>query len=73
MQHLAGRPTVRRVIGRFAREVDELLISANRNLGAYATFGHRSCEVAFDEPEVGFANLDNPDDLTRAEASLSRR
>ena len=36
-----GRPMVAHVIERFAPQVDELLINANRNLEVYAAFGFR--------------------------------
>ena len=35
-----GRPMVAHVIERFAPQVDELLVNANRNAGEYARFGH---------------------------------
>lgn len=35
-----GRTMVEHVIERFAPQVDELLVNANRNPGAYARFGH---------------------------------
>lgn len=38
---LQGRPMVAHVIERFAPQVDELLINANRNLDDYARFGYR--------------------------------
>lgn len=38
---LGSRPMVQRVIERFAPQVDELLIVANRNADRYAGFGHR--------------------------------
>ena len=36
-----GRPMVAHVIERLAPQVGELLVNANRNLEAYAAFGHR--------------------------------
>ena len=36
-----GKPMVAHVIERLAPQVDELLVNANRNLEAYAAFGHR--------------------------------
>ena len=36
-----GRPMVAHVIERLAPQVDEILVNANRNTGAYAAFGHR--------------------------------
>jgi len=36
-----GRPMVAHVIERLAPQVDEILVNANRNPGAYAAFGHR--------------------------------
>lgn len=41
LQALAGRPVIARVIARFAPQVSELIISANRNVDAYARFGYR--------------------------------
>ena len=51
LQPFRGKPMVAHVIERFAPQVDELLINANRNPEAYAGFGHR---VIADEIE-GFA------------------
>jgi molybdopterin-guanine dinucleotide biosynthesis protein A len=51
LQPLRGRPMVAHVVERLAPQVDELLINANRNPGAYGAFGHR---VIADEIE-GFA------------------
>jgi molybdenum cofactor guanylyltransferase len=36
-----GRPLIAHVLQRLALQVDEILISANRNLEAYAEFGYR--------------------------------
>lgn len=47
LQLLRGKPLVAWVLERLAPQVDELLISANRNLDAYARFGYR---VIPDEP-----------------------
>ena len=41
LQELRGRPMIDWVIERFAPQVDELLINANRNVERYAAFGHR--------------------------------
>lgn len=41
LQEFEGRPLVGWVIERLAPQVDELLISANRNAERYAAFGHR--------------------------------
>ncbi len=41
LRPLRGKPLVQWVIGRFAPQVDELLINANQNLGTYARFGYR--------------------------------
>lgn len=52
-----GRPLVAHVIERLAPQVDEILVNANRNAGAYAQFGHRvvSDEVpGFAGPLAGF-------------------
>jgi molybdenum cofactor guanylyltransferase len=38
---LQDQPMVSRVIARFAPQVDELLINANRNLDEYARYGYR--------------------------------
>lgn len=51
LQPFRGKPMVAHVIERLAPQVDELLVNANRNLEAYAAFGHR---VIADEIE-GFA------------------
>ena len=51
LQPFRGKPMVQHVIERLAPQVDELLVNANRNPGAYAGFGHR---VIADEIE-GFA------------------
>jgi molybdopterin-guanine dinucleotide biosynthesis protein A len=51
LQPFAGRPMVAHVIERFAPQVGELLVNANRNVDAYAAFGYR---VISDEIE-GFA------------------
>jgi len=37
---LQGRPLVGHVIERFASQVDEILINANRNIAEYEAFGH---------------------------------
>ena len=41
LQQLRGRPMIDWVIERFAPQVDELLVNANRNVERYAAFGHR--------------------------------
>jgi molybdopterin-guanine dinucleotide biosynthesis protein A len=51
LQELRGKPLVQWVIGRFAPQVDELLINANQNMETYAMFGHRVIPDAID----GFA------------------
>jgi molybdopterin-guanine dinucleotide biosynthesis protein A len=51
LQVLRGKPMVAHVLERFAPQVDEVLINANRNLDAYAAFGHRVLADAID----GFA------------------
>lgn len=51
LQPFRGRPMAAHVIERLAPQVDELIVNANRNLEAYAAFGHR---VVSDEIE-GFA------------------
>jgi molybdopterin-guanine dinucleotide biosynthesis protein A len=51
LQPFRGRPMVAHVLERFGPQVDELLVNANRNVEAYAAFGHR---VIADEIE-GFA------------------
>ena len=51
LQPFNGRPMAAHVIERLAPQVDELIVNANRNLEAYAAFGHR---VVSDEIE-GFA------------------
>ena len=51
LQPFGGKPMVAHVVERLAPQVDELLLNANRNLEAYARFGH---PVIADEIE-GFA------------------
>lgn len=51
LQPFRGKPMVAHAVERFAPQVDELLINANRNVEQYARFGHR---VISDEIE-GFA------------------
>ncbi len=51
LQPFRGKPMAAHVIERLAPQVDELLVNANRNAEAYASFGHR---VVADEIE-GFA------------------
>jgi molybdopterin-guanine dinucleotide biosynthesis protein A len=51
LQPFRGKPMAAHAIERLAPQVDELLINANRNVEAYAAFGHR---VIADEIE-GFA------------------
>ncbi len=51
LQVFRGKPMVQHVVERFAPQVGELLINANRNPEAYANFGYR---VVADEIE-GFA------------------
>ena len=41
LEELRGRPLAAWVVERLAPQVDELLISANRNGGRYAALGHR--------------------------------
>jgi len=57
LQPFRGKPMVAHAIERFAPQVDELLINANRNPEAYARFGHRviADEIAgFAGPLAGF-------------------
>ena len=57
LQPFRGRPMVAHVVERLYPQVDELLINANRNLDAYASFGHRviADEIAgFAGPLAGF-------------------
>ena len=57
LQPFRGQPMVAHVIERFAPQVDELLINANRNPEAYARYGHRviADEIAgFAGPLAGF-------------------
>jgi molybdopterin-guanine dinucleotide biosynthesis protein A len=57
LQAFRGKPMVAHAIERFAPQVDELLINANRNVEEYARFGHRviSDEIAgFAGPLAGF-------------------
>ncbi len=51
LQPFRGTPMVQHVLQRLAPQVDELLINANRNIDAYAAFGHRVLPDAID----GFA------------------
>lgn len=53
-----GRPLVAHVVARFAPQVGTLLISANRNLDAYAAFGHpvlTDATAEFHGPLAGLA------------------
>ena len=52
LQRLGGRPLVAHVIERLAPQASHVLISANRNLGAYAALGH---DVLTDPPGLEFA------------------
>ena len=52
LQMLAGRPLVSHVIERLAPQARHVLISANRNLDAYAALGH---QVLSDPPGLEFA------------------
>jgi molybdenum cofactor guanylyltransferase len=52
LQLLDGRPLVSQVIDRLAPQAGKLLISANRNVDAYAAFGHA---VLSDPPGLEFA------------------
>ena len=57
LQPFRGQPMVAHVVERFAHQVDELLINANRNAQAYAQFGHPviADEIAgFAGPLAGF-------------------
>ena len=57
LQPFRGRPMVAHAIERLAPQVDEILVNANRNPGAYAGFGHRviADEIAgFAGPLAGF-------------------
>ena len=57
LQPFRGRPMVAHVIERFAPQVDELLVNANRNPADYERFGHRviADEVpGFAGPLAGF-------------------
>jgi len=63
-----SRPMVAHVIERFAPQVDELLVNANRNIEQYAGFGYRviSDEIAgFAGPLAGFERA-----LAHAQAPL---
>ena len=51
LQPFRGRPMVAHVLDRFAPQVDEVLINANRSIDDYAGFGHRVVADAID----GFA------------------
>lgn len=46
---LAGRPLARHVIDAVAPQVGEVLVNANRNLGAYRRFGHEVIPDADDD------------------------
>jgi molybdopterin-guanine dinucleotide biosynthesis protein A len=54
---LAGRPLVAHVLDRLAPQVDALLISANRNLDAYRTFGHPVLPDTLGEAQGPLAGL----------------
>jgi len=41
LQPFRGEPLIAHVLARFAPQVDEVLINANRNIDAYVRFGHR--------------------------------
>lgn len=51
LQPFRGQPMIGHVLQRFAPQVDEVLINANRSLDAYSAFGHRVIADAID----GFA------------------
>src|SRR5260370_28186920 len=51
LQLLHGKPMVQWVIGRFAPQVNEIILNANQNVARYEAFGHR---VVSDEVS-GFA------------------
>lgn len=51
LQLFRGRPMITHVLERFAPQVDEIVINANRSLDQYAAFGHRVIPDAID----GFA------------------
>lgn len=51
LQLFRGKPMIGHVLDRFAPQVDEVLINANRNHSDYAAFGHRVIADAID----GFA------------------
>jgi molybdopterin-guanine dinucleotide biosynthesis protein A len=57
LQAFRGKPMVAHVIERFAPQVDEILINANRNAETYAAFGHRVVQdsiAGFAGPLAGF-------------------
>ena len=57
LQPFRGKPMVAHALERLAPQVDEVLVNANRNVEAYAAFGHRviSDEIAgFAGPLAGF-------------------
>jgi len=57
LQPFRGKPMVAHVIERFAPQVDELMVNANRNAEAYARYGQRviAAEIAgFAGPLAGF-------------------
>ncbi|HSN22015.1 MAG TPA: molybdenum cofactor guanylyltransferase MobA [Usitatibacter sp.] len=57
LQSFRGKPMVAHALERFAPQVDEVLINANRNVAEYERFGHRviSDEIAgFAGPLAGF-------------------
>ena len=51
LQLFKAKPMVAHVLARFAPQVDEVLINANRSIDEYTTFGHRVIPDAID----GFA------------------
>ena len=51
LQLFKAKPMVAHVLDRFAPQVDEILINANRSIDEYTTFGHRVIPDAID----GFA------------------
>ncbi len=57
LQPFRGKPMVAHVLERLAPQVDAILVNANRNIEAYAAFGHRviADEIAgFAGPLAGF-------------------
>lgn len=52
-----GQPLIEHVIGKFSKQVDELLINANRNLESYACYGYPVIEDSLDDYQGPLAGI----------------